>query len=669
MDSLPVEIKHIICRFVKADSHQDLSSVSRINHAWYNTAAPFVYDTLSIAFHNDGSLPTLVSEVSNHTHGEPFLKYARRLDIVCLPDPSRKTTKALQIRDVKNRALQSIDFRSPASVDTFLEHRLKRCHDQVLPFLATESVYYRERNWKPLVSLIAQLERLTELNYVIQNIFPTELFAVLNQYHPRCRLNVWTHQSLNLNLPDYYGDSYPGPPSKFNDPFDLNVLRSSQLHAFSMYHSRPPTLPNGLKRAQLTETLLFALTAANLKHLSFQDLGCLTTEDMLRVKEKWQELSLTGNFTPRASLDSLSFDAHPPMSPWEEVLSSMSQLVDLSQLRSLEIGVYNNPAILKNVASELHGLERLYINMHPWKLHHEDIHADDEQMVAAVQAFRPLRYLCLEGLRSFTSLREILSQHGNSLKGLLIQSSTHMRRISNIVDTGFKYPLWTAGQITEISQSCPNVEELCLPIQRSEGSPRECGLYKELGSFSKLHTLVLDLHYDPRERPITPWPIEPATEPDILRRTFSNAAVDEVLVSKIWHLISSNQSSRRLKNLRITPVGMEFFDKLEQQILGQLGRSFLVQPPRVGEVKVEIQEIGRIAWELWWESQVGDDEESTSVPKPVELVLRELWPHTHLERGLIKGWHSLSLQDWDIKGSSSSSSSGSRRKFHRARTI
>ncbi|KAJ5376880.1 hypothetical protein N7509_013766 [Penicillium cosmopolitanum] len=598
MDSLPVEIKHIICRFVKADSHQDLSSVSRINHAWYYTAAPFVYDTLSIAFHNDGSLPTLVSEVSNHTHGEPFLKYARRLDIVCLPDPSRKTTKALQIRDVKNRALQSIDFRSPASVDTFLEHRLKRCHDQVLPFLATESVYYRERNWKPLVSLIARLERLTELNYVIQNIFPSELFAVLNQYHPRCRINVWTHQSLNLNLPDY-GDPYPGPPSKFNDPFDLNVLRSSQLHAFSMYHSRPPTLPNGSKRTQLTETLLFALTAANLKHLSFQDLGCLTTEDMLLVKKKWEDFFSHGRFHAKG-ISRFTFlrrpSAHEPLgrSVIKHPYSKMSRrnYTDSNDFTS----------------TCTHGNSTTKTSM-----------PTTSKWSPQYKPSAPSDIYSLEGLRSFTSLREILSQHGNSLKGLLVQSSTHMRRISNVVDTGFKYPIWTAGQIREISQSCPNLEELCLPIKRSEGSPQECGLYKELGSFSKLHTLVLDLHYDPRERPITPWPIEPATEPDILRRTFSNAAVDEVLVSKIWHLISSNQFSRRLKNLRITPVGMEFFDKLEQQILGQLGRSFLVQPPRVGEVRLEIQEIGRIAWELWWESQVRDDEESTSVPKPVEL--------------------------------------------------
>lgn len=637
--------------------------MSRINHAWYNTTAPFLYETLSIAFHNDGSLPVLAAEVSNSTHGEPFLKYARRLDIVCLPDPSRKTTKAHQIRDIKSRALQSIDFRSPASVDTFLDHRLKRCHDQVLPFLATESVYYKQRDWQPLVSLIARLERLTELNYVIQNIFPSELFAALQQNHPRCRLNVWTHQSLNLNLPDYR-ESYSGPPSKFNDPFDIDLLRSSQLHAFSMYHSRSPSLLNGSNRVQLTETLLFALMAPNLKHLSFQDLGYLTTEDVMRVKNKWQELSLTGNCTPKASLDSLSFDAHPPLSPWEDVLSSMTHLVDLSRLRSLEIGVYSNPNTLKNVASELHGLERLYINMHPWKLHHEDIHADDEQMVAAVQAFRPLRFLCLEGLRSFISLREILSQHGNSLKGLLIQSSTHMRRMSNVVDAGFKYPVWTNGQITEISQSCPILEELCLPIKRTEGSPQECGLYKELGGFERLHTLILDLHYDPRQRPVTPWPVEPATDADLLRRTISNAAVDEALVAKIWHLISSNQPSRQLKNLRITPVGMEFFDKLEQQILGQLGRSFLVRPPRIGEVKAEIQEIGRVAWELWRESQIGE-EESTHVPKPVELVLRELWPNSHLEKDLINGWQSLSLQDWDVPGSASCS----RRNWHRARTI
>lgn len=637
--------------------------MSRVNHAWYYTAAPFVYETLSIIFNNDGNLSTIASEVSSRTHGEPFLKYARRLDIVCLPNPSRKTTQAHQTHDVKKRALQSIDFRSPASVDTFLDHRLKRCHDQVLPFLATESVYYRKRDWQPLVSLIAKLERLTELNYIIQNIFPPELFQVLSQHHPRCRLNVWTHQSLNLNLPDYRG-SYPGPPSKFNDPFDMNLLRSSQLHAFSMYHSRSPSVSSGSKRAQLTETLLFALMAPNLKHLSFQDLGYMTAEDVARVKDKWQELSLTGDFTPKASLDSLSFDAHPPMSPWEGVLSSMTHLVDLSRLRSLEIGVYSSPDTLKNVASELCGLERLYINMHPWKIHHEDIHADDDQMVAAVQAFRPLRYLSLEGLRSFTSLRDILTRHGNTLKGLLIQWSTHMRRISNVVDTGLKYPVWTEGQITQISQNCPNLEELCLPIKRSEGSPQECGLYKELGGFPQLHTLVLDLHYDPRERPVTPWPVEPATDSDLLRKTFSNAAVDEILVAKIWSLISSNQPSGRLNNLRITPVGMEFYDKLEQQILGQLGRSFLVRPLCIDDVKLEIQEIGRVAWELWRESQVGN-EESTHVPKHVEIVLRELWPNVHFDKGLIKGWQSLALQDWHTSGSSS----GTRRKWYRARTI
>lgn len=662
MDSLPVEIKLMICRFVKADSYKDLSCVSRINHAWYNTAAPFVYETLSIAFHNDGSLATLTSDVKKNTHGEPFLKFARRLDIVCLPDPSRKSSKAHQIRDVKNRALQSIDFRSPASVDTFLEHRLKRCHDQVLPFLATESVYYKQRDWQPLVSLISRLERLTELNYVIQNIFPSELFSAISEYHPSCRLNVWTHQSLNLNLPDY-GGCYPGPPSKFNDAFDLNVLRSPQLHTFCMYHSRTPGSSNRSAPVQLTETMLFALMASNLKHLSFQDLGYLTAEDVTRVKKKWQDLSLTGDFTPKASLDSLSFDSHPPLSPWEEVLSSMTHLVDLSRLRSLEIGVYSSPSTLKNVASELHGLERLYINMHPWKLHHEDIHADDEQMVAAVQAFRPLRYLCLEGLRSFISLRDILSHHGSTLKGLLLQSSTHMRRISNVVDTGFKYPVWTNGQITEISQNCPILEELCLPIKRDEGSPQECGLYKELGNFSRLHTLVLDLHYDPRQRPVTPWPVEPATDTDLLRKTFSNAAVDEALVTKIWHLISSAQHSRSLNNLRVTPVGMEFFDKSEQQILGQLGRSFLVRPPINPQSNVEVQEIGRVAWELWWESQVRD--ESMHIPKPVELVLRELWPSIQLSQGLIKGCHSLTLQGWDI----SNSSSWSRRNWHRARTI
>ncbi|KAJ5110137.1 hypothetical protein N7532_002782 [Penicillium argentinense] len=649
MDSLPLEIKHIICRFVKADSRNDLSSVSRINHAWYNTAAPFVYETLRIGFHNGGNLPNITAQVHEQALGRPFLKYARRLDIICSPDPSRQTAKARPVQDINKWTLDSIDSRLPATISTFLDHRLKRCHDQVLSFSANECVYYTDRDWQPIVSLIRRLDRLTELNYVVQNIFPTELSATLTRTHPTCKVNVWTHQSLNLDPPDPTKPSLnPGPPSKFTDPFDPAVFLSTQLHTFCMFHSMSSGQINGTSGKNMDESLFFALIAPNLKHLSFRNLGYLTEKDVRKIKGTWEKLSRAGHTTPTASLDSLSFDAHPSLSPWEDVLLNMTQLVDLSRLRSLEIGVYSNPNSLRTAASKLHGLERLYINMHPWKLHHDNIHADDDQMVAAVMSFYPLKFLCLEGLRNFYSLRDILSRHGHTLEGLIVQSSTHARRLAGVLDTGFKYPVWTNGQITEIAQICPNLEELCIPFKRDEGSPQECGLYKELGGFPRLRTLVLDLHYDPRERPVAPWPVEPATDPEMLRKTLSNAAVDEVLVAKIWHLIISNQSSRRLKNLRVTPVGIEFFDKLEQQVLGQLGRSFLVRPPNLGELRLDIQEIGRTAWNLWRESQVG--EESTHVPKPVELVLRELWPSIRLGNGTIGGWRSLPLQDFDLSG-------------------
>jgi hypothetical protein len=53
-----------------------------------------------------------------------------------------------------------------------------------------------------------------------------------------------------------------------------------------------------------------------------------------------------------------------------------------------------------------------------------------------------------------------------------------------------------------MAQTCPNLEELRLPIRRPRGSGAEYEMYMALGEFVNLHSLLLDLHFDLRRIPV-----------------------------------------------------------------------------------------------------------------------------------------------------------------------
>lgn len=127
----------------------------------------------------------------------------------------------------------------------------------------------------------------------------------------------------------------------------------------------------------------------------------------------------------------------------------------------------------------------------------------------------------------------------------MIQSTSDRRKCPDM-DIGYKYPALNAHQIIEIAEICPNLKELLLPIKRMAGNLEECNVYRALGNFTRLHTLVLETVYDPRSKPEqhTPWP-----DDSLVQEIFRNAATDVNLVQAMWELIFSNQPTRQLRNL------------------------------------------------------------------------------------------------------------------------
>ncbi|KAF7167167.1 hypothetical protein CNMCM5623_000574 [Aspergillus felis] len=394
----------------------------------------------------------------------------------------------------------------------------------------------------PLVQLL--------MNYMMRNMFPAQLHSALCQYHRTCRLNIWSFQSLSLDRPGL-GRTQLSHDLPYGDPFEMDVLKLPGLRTLAInYSTKESSRPNSWIHHD--EILPFVCMAPNLKHL------IIRAADLLR------------------SLNSLSFDLLRGFGPWEEILLRMANVVDLSHLRSLDTCVHTDPSMLSSAARLLKNLNRLYIHIQPWRRDQADFaaDADDGGMIAAVCAFNPLQFLCLRGVRSVISLRQIFSQHGQSLKGLIIEASERARTFPARHDNGYKFPIFLDdGHLTQELADKPETDGIA----------------------------------------------------SCFRDAVINAAMDEKLAMGIWNIISSSQPTGRLKNLRITPFGSAFFSREEMHVLHHVSSSFLITRSGSYGDTVEIAEIGRMAWEVWREADIAE-EGTLRLPHEVKEILNELWP-------------------------------------------
>ncbi|KAL5041129.1 hypothetical protein BDW71DRAFT_212416 [Aspergillus fruticulosus] len=291
--------------------------------------------------------------------------------------------------------------------------------------------------------------------------------------------------------------------------------------------------------------------------------------------------------------------------PREHILLDLVGIFNLSTLRSLD-------------------LDRLFISLDTKLNWDPDLYTNHQGVIEAILAFSSLQYLCLWGVWNVTTLDIILERHRPSLKGLLIEP-TKAGRVGPSSDFHFKYPHPTATDILQFAESAPNLRELRLPLKRNKGNKDECGIYKALGSFTNLRSLLLDLHYDTRTAPIYPQWRPSATE---LGEILVNTATDAHLAHSIWNLISKTQSSKALQNLSVHLFGAECFKMLEAYLLMSIARSFLVQRPvfdvfELLEIKCVAE--GRYELEVEWRLQEGDGL-GRGLNKLLKEVFNEVWP-------------------------------------------
>ncbi|PYI30418.1 hypothetical protein BP00DRAFT_416477 [Aspergillus indologenus CBS 114.80] len=645
IDSLPVNLRRQISLLVLDHSWHDLSALSQASRTWHNVAAPQLYRDLRIKFHDLTSLQHDVSEFYTTGLGRQYLRYARKLDLVCLETPSWiNTQKAKDLWKQKNWYNEFISFKPRAVEDGFLSKSLNEFHDKDLLFLRETVDGYPQNEWEPILALIGRLQHLSAFNYVVVNTFPTVILNALQQSHPTCRLNIWTSQCPSIDI-DGLGRSCKLVRKEARSPFDLRILRAPTLHTLKVVYTMG-LHPRERRWIHLDEPMPLIFTAPNLKHLIIDDKREGRDNPIEIVKEEWEDfISFYSKLVPVApathSLESMSFRSDGAGLAQEQILLRVSTMTDLSRLRSLEIGVYSEPELLAQAAARMAGLERLYIKMVPRANGlRRGIAPDCEEMIAAVRAFRPLKYLRLISLRSFSSLDRIVSHHGRALKGLSLEASYRQRKQPD--EEGHKYPVNDGEQLRYLARLCPELEELHLPLLRTGGDARECDLYRAIGQWSHLRQVVLDLDCDPRVAGV-------ADERDVLsdltclREILHNAAIDEALAAGIFKLMCSGQANESLKHLRINLLSLGIiFPQSLVNVLRQISQSFLVTrvelPPTA---ELQVQAVGTVAWQLWHERVLVDDP-SMRTPTPVQQILEEWWP-LDSDRNRSKSWEEIPL--------------------------
>ncbi|KAB8215500.1 hypothetical protein BDV33DRAFT_227565 [Aspergillus novoparasiticus] len=329
MEILPIEIKWHICRFVKDNRFGIIAPLSLTSRDWYDTTAPILYETLKLA----------VFELEEGRRGRLFRKHARRLDIVCLWNYSEKPWRH---SNMIYQSMELVQYALPASENTFLRYCLKECLDPGSWSHTSGPKPYEEEEWQPLVWLIAHLEHLSELNFVVKNMYPPSLHQVLRQYHPRYHLHIWTFQGVSLDSPIL-------PRIQRSRAYEnLDTFCSSGLHTVAVDYfmdeaGRPWVHSDGI--------LPIVCMTPSLKHLNIRRRSSHSVTLLKSLVKEYTATVKPG--LAAACLVSLSFTSPARCGPWEKTLVEMASFVDLSRLRSSDISIRSDPTLLMRAASIL----------------------------------------------------------------------------------------------------------------------------------------------------------------------------------------------------------------------------------------------------------------------------------------------------------------------------
>lgn len=417
---------------------------------------------------------------------------------------------------------------------------------------------YSRGDWTPVLNLIRQIPSLHNLNLFVKKGGPVELCETLSQYHPTCRVSIFTTWPFSGG---YTPDS----------TIQKAWLLSPGLHAV---HVRCTESPRTSKFIEHPDRVLqsIVLLAPHIKEIALQ-MGPSGHRGHESGFNERIEVKGTKNEKPPgpAKLETLSWPLNSKMTAGQ--FEEWQTITDFSLLESWTVGCIEDSALLQTIV-DIHPfqhLTRLTLALFP-SMEDDDGLRFWQAAESMFQSLPPLTYLALFGAYTSTFFTSsVIPQHGSTLLELKLhgykqRGSQEQRRLEEKGQLG---PIFPTNDILVLAGQCSSLQRLLICVQRYQGL--ETDTWTALGRFPRLKELTVLLNCLPimgaNRMPIPPrdltdfekstltWrPSNTECPKWFIRDCMINCTISEDMAKEFFTHIHACQHEKNLTKLVIHPL-------------------------------------------------------------------------------------------------------------------
>ena len=643
---LPLELREQIAAYVEASHRPSLYAFNLTSKACHEASMLLIYREVHITARDREGLRRDVDSIFEAISREKCFRNVQRISI---KGALKMNPKALENMNQKPWTPYWITYGLGELLEDeepiFYNDRYVVYDEPVIERYSEEDM-----GWTPVIELVRAIPRLEDLIYDCRSQFPPSLLDALHGHHPQCRLHHLTFRFRTLLW---------GVPK----PYELELVTSPSLHRVKATCSNRDTDGDDDFNHEAMMELVGGL-APNLKDITILALQPMLSPRYMRPRDVWK--GLPGyNGKSKGSLTSLSLRGYSDLHSIE-LLENWASRTDLSCLQQLTLG---GSYCLKSTGLtgetmqwasqflELPQLRKLKVHLARDSLSRRRLLYTDPA-VSFFQSLEPLEELSVAGSLDTRIVDAIISQHGRTLRKLCLRpvEQTYYR-IENINYRGIPME-FTKHHVLQIQAECPVLEDLTIPVKRDKSSAAEREIYECFAKMENLKVLLLILDcsnwhvvhddaYNPQfdeDDDKLVYPYNPYLKRGILKESFINSAVDEVLARSIWEVISKRKLGKRLQRLKLWTTGGEDYgtgstSSMITDLLSNLSRSWLIE--RVAREDCEdiiVRELGQ------HEREARDEKTRQRRHTETAEVFEEVWPRKEDGKGWQDDWSSFPLQ-------------------------
>ncbi|CAH0053704.1 unnamed protein product [Clonostachys solani] len=700
---LPHEtLQQIACHL--ADSHRpSLYAFGLASKACYNVASVHLFRQIRLAIHGPEELQRDVNALTETLSRAASFRSVHTLKLQGFLEIERPRNSSEENRnDIDHLGWWKSTLVNEPRINTLLPntepvHRGDFVSNDE-PVIEPSSE--EDKAWAPVVNLINQLSALATLVYDCPNQFPPSLLDTLHR-HPRCKLH-----HLKFRLRTVSSDTV--------HPYEMALATSPRLYSARLYCTWRDSEGNDDFNHEAMRDLTAGL-APNLKEVTVVKLWPMRSNKHTWRRGRWNGLpgyitdgKMIGSLTSLSLVGTVSL-----LSP--ALLKTWAAVTDFNCLRHLALGGEGsgymadhvngiNGEVMEWIASNCSFAQLKVVRL----VLERDANPSNEtdyrdSAVSLFTALPPLTELSVTGPLDPTILDAILYRHGQTLEKLNLHSLEDEADIQPDEVNRHEVPMvFTEEHMRQIQAQCPILEELAVPVKRTQSDAAEVEIYKTFAKMESLKSLFLildcsdwrvtrDSNYGP-DPSFDEYDRETWSYDDIkkghLRVALINSAVDEKLARSIWDIVNQQKSGRQLESLKLWTTGGGSFGNNRREatgLLASLSCSWLVtRLARDDSETINIEELGRLAREAREQKNIEEEVRWKKVKKtsanaevkkkttseewqanreegelPSELteselnadldtetlrIFRRIWPRQEESKGWRKDWSSFALQ-------------------------